>query len=62
MSKRTCDCCYKLRSDVKLVGRDFNGDPGAPAMCFLCRVEDKRCKVYDPRQDKYVYPANVDRS
>jgi hypothetical protein len=32
-----CDGCGKDRRDVQSVGRDANGDPDAPDLCFLCR-------------------------
>lgn len=39
VSKATteCDGCGKERRDVRSVGRDANGDPDAPDLCFLCR-------------------------
>jgi hypothetical protein len=41
-----CDGCGKERRDVRACGRDSNGDPDAPALCFLCRVEGQRNRVY----------------
>jgi hypothetical protein len=32
-----CDGCNKQRRDVKSVGRDSNGEPDAPDLCFFCR-------------------------
>lgn len=45
MAKSTtseCDGCHKPRRDVRDMGRDANGDPEAPSLCFLCRKEDER--------------------
>jgi len=39
-----CDECGKYRKDVKAVGRDANGDPDAPSLCYLCR------KKYEPKK------------
>jgi hypothetical protein len=36
-STTTCSGCGKERRDVQSVGRDYNGDPDAPDLCFLCR-------------------------
>lgn len=41
-----CDGCGKERRDVRSCGRDSNGDPDAPDLCFLCRVEGERGRVY----------------
>jgi hypothetical protein len=41
-----CDGCGKQRRDVRSCGRDSNGDPDAPDLCFLCRVEGERGRVY----------------
>lgn len=34
---KECDGCGKMRRDVKSCGRDANGDPDAPDLCFFCR-------------------------
>ena len=54
MSMITCDCCLKLRRDVIPCGRDANGDPDAPDMCFLCRQEYSRNRVYSHKYNKYI--------
>lgn len=56
-----CDCCGKQRRDVVSMGRDANGDPDAPDVCFLCRVESERGRVYDHEQQRYVYRAELER-
>jgi len=52
--KGHCDGCDKDRSDVRSCGRDSNGDPDAPDLCFLCRKEGERGKVYDCKKQRYV--------
>lgn len=52
-----CDGCCKKRRDVKTVGKDSNGDPDAPDLCFLCRKEGKRGKWWDHKQNRYVYQS-----
>lgn len=42
----SCDGCGKDRRDVRACGRDANGDPDAPGMCFLCRKEWERKRVW----------------
>lgn len=49
-----CDTCGKLRKDIKSMGRDSSGYPDAPDMCFLCRKEYQRGKVYDRKAKRYV--------
>ena len=56
--KHTCDGCDKKRSDVRSIGRDSNGDPDAPDMCFICRQEGKRGRVWNQTIQGYV-PDNV---
>lgn len=34
---KRCDVCGKFRRDLKSMGRDGNGEPDAPDMCFFCR-------------------------
>lgn len=50
----TCDSCGKKRRDVKSVGRDSNGDPDAPDMCFVCRKELDRGRVWNDKVQGYV--------
>jgi hypothetical protein len=51
-----CDGCGREdRKDVKACGRDSNGDPDAPDMCFLCRKESQRGKVFSRKEGRYVY-------
>ncbi len=52
--KTTCDGCDKLRSDVRSVGRDSNGDPDAPDLCFLCRQEGAKGRVWNRTLKAYV--------
>lgn len=54
MSKCYCDGCGKLRSDVRSVGRDYNGDPDAPSLCFLCRKESERGREYSAEHGCYI--------
>jgi hypothetical protein len=37
MSLCRCNGCDKRRRDVKSIGKDSNGDPDAPDLCFTCR-------------------------
>jgi len=55
-----CDGCGKDRRDVRSCGRDANGDPDAPDMCFLCRVEWHRGRIYDRRAGRYVRATILD--
>lgn len=49
-----CDTCNKDRRDLKDMGRDSNGDPDAPSMCFLCRVQwQQHSKVYNFTTGRY---------
>lgn len=50
-----CDGCGKDRRDVKTCGRDSNGDPDAPDLCFICRKEGERRRVYDFKLKRYVH-------
>lgn len=54
MCKKNCDTCNKNRYDVKSMGRDYNGAPDAPDMCFICRVEYDRGRVYNNVLCRYV--------
>lgn len=56
-----CDGCDKERRDLQSMGRDANGDPDAPDMCFLCRREWERGRrVYDRTRACYVPLAALD--
>lgn len=57
--KKECDCCHKVRGQITSMGRDDNGDPDAPDMCFICIKEGERGKVFDLKQNRYVYPEDV---
>jgi hypothetical protein len=54
----TCDGCDKKRSDVRACGRDDNGAPDAPCLCFLCRKEGERKRQWSRAHGRYV-PAEV---
>lgn len=50
-----CDGCGKQRRDVQSVGCDSNGDPDAPDLCFICRVEWQRDRrVWSVKHNRYV--------
>lgn len=49
-----CDGCHKERRDVQSVGRDADGYPDAPDLCFLCRQEGERGREWSHSQGKYV--------
>jgi len=51
-----CDGCDKARKDVRACGRDANGDPDAPDMCFLCRVEAGRGRYFSRKTGRYDFP------
>lgn len=53
--KHTCDGCGKNRRDVKACGKDSNGDPDAPDLCFICRKMGERRKVWSFKQNRYVF-------
>lgn len=55
----TCDGCGKQRRDVKSCGRDSNGDPDAPDLCFLCRKQGERRKVWSFKDNRYVAQASI---
>lgn len=55
MSKCRCDGCGKERSDVRSVGRDYNGDPDAPDMCSICRKQGERGYVWNSKVKGYVH-------
>ena len=54
MANHTCDGCGKNRSDVRTMGTDVDGTPDGPDMCFICRKEMERGRLYDSRTGKYV--------
>jgi hypothetical protein len=51
-----CDGCDKMRSDVRSMGRDSNGGPDAPDLCFVCRKEGERGRLYDTLSQRYKFP------
>ena len=53
MSLDTCDGCTKPRRDVQPVGRDSNGSPDGPGLCFVCRREGARGRLYDRSTGRY---------
>ncbi len=57
--KHRCDGCDKLRSDVRSVGKDSNGEPDAPDFCFLCRKENQRGRHWNSKVEGYV-PNHLD--
>lgn len=57
----TCDGCGKHRKDVESVGKDANGDPDAPDLCFICRKEAQRGKVWDHTVQGYIHPSQRDQ-
>ena len=54
MTLSWCDGCQRDRHDVQSCGRDANGDPDAPDLCFICRVEDRRGRCYSQKHKGYV--------
>jgi hypothetical protein len=38
----TCDGCGRKGGDIQSCGRDANGEPDAPSLCFLCRKTYER--------------------
>ena len=55
-----CDGCGKPRRDVKACGRDSNGDPDSPDLCFVCRKEAQRGRPYSRKMQRYVYPNEAE--
>jgi hypothetical protein len=45
---------------VRACGRDANGDPDAPSLCFLCRQEAARGRQWHRAQRRYLRPADLD--
>ena len=54
MGLTTCDCCGKQRADVRSMGRDANGDPDAPDMCFICIKEAQHGRVWSSKKEQYI--------
>lgn len=55
-----CDGCDKARRDVRAVGRDANGDPDAPDLCFLCRREASRGRAWDRETGSYMHTHAIE--
>jgi len=53
VSKKTCEGCGKLRSDLKP-----QSDPDAPRLCFLCRKEARAGRYFNAELGAYVFPAD----
>lgn len=49
-----CDGCAKQRKDVIPCGKDYNGDPDAPCLCFICRKENERNRTFNRKLNCYV--------
>ena len=49
-----CDGCTKMRRDVLACGRDANGEPDAPDLCFICRKEMNRGRSFSKKENKYI--------
>ena len=49
-----CDGCGKQRKDVIPCGKDYNGDPDAPCLCFICRKEIERYRVFNQKLNRYL--------
>lgn len=54
-----CDGCGKNRRDVRSCGRDSNGDSDAPCLCFICRKEGERLRVYNKSARRYVHISSI---
>lgn len=52
--KTSCDGCGKERRDVKAMGKDANGDPDAPDLCFICRKEMAKHRWFSHSKKRYV--------
>jgi hypothetical protein len=50
-----CDGCNKERRDIQSMGRDSNGDPDAPDLCFICRKEASRSRAYNHTSKAYEH-------
>jgi hypothetical protein len=49
-----CDGCHKERKNVISCGRDSNGDPDAPDLCFICRKEAEKFRCWSHKAGKYI--------
>ncbi len=49
-----CDGCGKLRRDVRACGVDANGVADAPCLCFLCRREGEKGRMYYRTEGRYL--------
>jgi hypothetical protein len=58
----TCDGCGKESRDVQSCGKDANGEPDAPDLCFVCRKEGARGRVFDRKAQKYVEACHFDHN
>jgi hypothetical protein len=54
MNLHRCDGCRQERRDVQSVGRDYNGDPDAPDLCFICRKRAERGERLPTDPDELV--------
>jgi len=50
-----CDACGKKRRDIQACGRDSNGEPDAPDLCFVCRVEWQKGRVFCRTSGRYIH-------
>lgn len=50
----TCDGCGKERRDVKACGRDADGVPDAPDLCFICRKEAAKGRSWSSKYNRYI--------
>lgn len=49
----TCSGCHKPRHDLQSCGKDYNGDPDAPELCFICRKESARGRIFNLELHRY---------
>lgn len=54
-----CDCCGRVSRSVVSMGRDANGDADAPDMCWVCRRQSQRGKVFSKKAGGYVSQASA---
>lgn len=50
----TCDFCGRTDRSVQSMGRDANGDPDAPDVCFLCIKEGERRRTFCRELGRYI--------
>lgn len=55
MRKLTCDGCGRESNDVVSCGRDGNGEPDAPDLCFICRKEHEKGRFFSKEKNRYCY-------